>query len=318
MKKLETSITFGVELESEVSSEYSLSNTRGRITFTERSIYLGTGKNKRVLYDGKSLDFAMKYKGSIDTLPKVADAGDVYLNKADNGLYIRNNIKSWDLISPNISNALLDGYVDKKSKETITGSKTFTSPITLDYEPKAETDAIRLKDLNEVKEQVSQLSSVMRFQGKLLLIASLDTINEPQVGDTYFIEEDGNLYTYSKCKEWVCLDKDGGIVDLTNYYTKDEVNDIVNRTKEEILANQTTSTTIERVSISYEDDTKNINLKKQGYKFVLGEGYYPMRVLDGNGLDVAVQTYYEKNVWVILVEEEYINHTAFCLKFKTN
>lgn len=81
-------LSFGVELESEVKLPGSRVTEAGRITFTERGIYLGTGIGIKVLYDGKSIDNCLKFEGVVDTDPLPKSKNEVYFNTTTNELII--------------------------------------------------------------------------------------------------------------------------------------------------------------------------------------------------------------------------------------
>lgn len=81
-------LSFGVELESEVKLPGSRVTEAGRITFTERGIYLGTGIGIKVLYDGKSIDNCLKFEGVVDTDPLPKSKNEVYFNTKANELII--------------------------------------------------------------------------------------------------------------------------------------------------------------------------------------------------------------------------------------
>lgn len=81
-------LSFGVELESEVKLPGSRVTEAGRITFTERGIYLGTGIGIKVLYDGKSIDNCLKFEGVVDTDPLPKSKNEVYFNTKSNELII--------------------------------------------------------------------------------------------------------------------------------------------------------------------------------------------------------------------------------------
>lgn len=81
-------LSFGVELESEVKLPGSRVTEAGRITFTERGIYLGTGIGIKVLYDGKSIDNCLKFEGVVDADPLPKSKNEVYFNTTSNELII--------------------------------------------------------------------------------------------------------------------------------------------------------------------------------------------------------------------------------------
>lgn len=81
-------LSFGVELESEVKLPGSRVTEAGRITFTERGIYLGTGIGIKVLYDGKSIDNCLKFEGVVDADPLPKSKNEVYFNTTTNELII--------------------------------------------------------------------------------------------------------------------------------------------------------------------------------------------------------------------------------------
>lgn len=303
--KNDNGLSFGVELESEVHGPNTLSSTRGRITFTERSIYLGTGKSRKVLYDGKSLDFSMKFKGKVNILPNEASIGDVYLNTADNGTYIKSSNGDWVLLTAGSSPAILDAYLTKDTNETVNSVKTFNKQIIMNVEPTNDKHLVRLLDLND---KFSSLTSVMRFKGKLTNISDLDGIVSQKVGDCYFIEENSSLYIYTDKNQWLNLDN--GVVDLQNYYTKGEVDGLIAA----IQLPNSLPTSVNMISVIYTDDRANLDIRKRGYKFQLQTGLYPLKLIDGSGVEMCIQSYYDGVNWNIVSDQNAINHTLVCAK----
>lgn len=80
---------------------------------------------------------------------------------------------------------------------------------------KAETDSL----IN------SKLSSALKYKGIVATVADLSNIVDPDNGDSYVVTADGIMYAYNQStSQWDAL---GAPMDLTNYYTKDEVDTII-------------------------------------------------------------------------------------------
>lgn len=85
-----------------------------------------------------------------------------------------------------------------------------------------------LVDLDELadkytKEEIdNMISTVFVYKGTVATTGDLDSIEDPKVGDCWNVEADGNNYAWNG-SEW---DKLGGTVDLSDYYTKTQVDAI--------------------------------------------------------------------------------------------
>ena len=85
-----------------------------------------------------------------------------------------------------------------------------------------------LVDLDELadkytKEEIdNMISTVFIYKGTVATTGDLDSIENPKVGDCWNVEADGNNYAWNG-SEW---DKLSGTVDLSNYYTKTQVDSI--------------------------------------------------------------------------------------------
>lgn len=63
-------ISFGVEKEAEIGQGASKVNQKGRITYTEKNIYLGLG-NSHVTYDGDVTGDLVNWDGTVASLPPI-------------------------------------------------------------------------------------------------------------------------------------------------------------------------------------------------------------------------------------------------------
>ena len=85
-----------------------------------------------------------------------------------------------------------------------------------------------LVDLDELadkytKEEIdNMISTVFVYKGTVATTGDLSSIENPKVGDCWNVEADGNNYAWNG-SEW---DKLSGTVDLSNYYTKTQVDAI--------------------------------------------------------------------------------------------
>ena len=85
-----------------------------------------------------------------------------------------------------------------------------------------------LVDLDELadkytKEEIdNMISTVFVYKGTVATTEDLNNIENPKVGDCWNVEADGSNYAWNG-SEW---DKLGGTVDLSNYYTKTQVDSI--------------------------------------------------------------------------------------------
>lgn len=85
-----------------------------------------------------------------------------------------------------------------------------------------------LVDLDELadkytKEEIdNMISTVFVYKGTVATTGDLDSIEDPKVGDCWNVEADGNNYAWNG-SEW---DKLGGTIDLSDYYTKTQVDAI--------------------------------------------------------------------------------------------
>ena len=78
------------------------------------------------------------------------------------------------------------------------------------------TDAATKTELNELAQQ---LSDVFKYKGSKDTYAELLLVENPEVGDVWNVVESGKNYAWSGT-EWDDL---GGIIDLSNYWSKDEL-----------------------------------------------------------------------------------------------
>lgn len=63
-------ISFGVEKEAEIGQGASKVNQKGRITYTEKNIYLGLG-NSHITYDGDVTGDLVNWDGTVASLPPI-------------------------------------------------------------------------------------------------------------------------------------------------------------------------------------------------------------------------------------------------------
>lgn len=84
------------------------------------------------------------------------------------------------------------------------------------------TDAATKEELEEVKEEVSH---IYNFQGTVDTYEDLLEIQNPEEGDVWNVRADGKNYRWTKDKntQEFFWDDLGGIIDLSNYWSKDEL-----------------------------------------------------------------------------------------------
>lgn len=101
-----------------------------------------------------------------------------------------------------------------------------------------------LVDLDELadkytKEEIdNMISTVFVYKGTVATIGDLNNIENPKVGDCWNVEADGNNYAWNG-SEW---DKLSGTVDLSDYYTKSQVDSIKSALELQIQAIETLPT----------------------------------------------------------------------------
>lgn len=83
-------------------------------------------------------------------------------------------------------------------------------------------DLDELADKYTKKEIDNMISTVFVYKGTVATTGDLDSIESPKVGDCWNVEADGNNYAWNG-SEW---DKLSGTVDLSDYYTKTQVDAI--------------------------------------------------------------------------------------------
>ena len=86
------------------------------------------------------------------------------------------------------------------------------------------TDAATKEELEEVE---AKLSNVFKYKGSVATYADLEEIEDPEVGDVYNVIETEKNYAWSG----TAWDDLGGIVDLSNYWSKE---DLIPLTREDI------------------------------------------------------------------------------------
>ena len=78
------------------------------------------------------------------------------------------------------------------------------------------TDAATKEELAEVE---AKIVGVFHYKGSVNTRADLDNVEDPQIGDVYNVLEDGKNFAWDG-EAWDDL---GGVVDLSNYWSKDEL-----------------------------------------------------------------------------------------------
>lgn len=75
--------------------------------------------------------------------------------------------------------------------------------------------------INQVRQKVDALGSVLTFQGVLSSQGDLSKLDEPKIGDVYHIQNTGAEFVYAGMGNggWIEL---GTVVDLSGYYSKTE------------------------------------------------------------------------------------------------
>lgn len=78
------------------------------------------------------------------------------------------------------------------------------------------TDAATKEELQEIAEKIAK---VVEYKGAVDTVADLDEIENPRIGDMWNVRENGHNYAWDG-EAWDDL---GGFVDLSNYWSKDEL-----------------------------------------------------------------------------------------------
>ena len=95
------------------------------------------------------------------------------------------------------------------------------------------TDAATKEELEEVKEEISH---AFKYKGSVETYADLEEIEDPEIGDVWNVIETEKNYAWSG-SEWDDL---GGIVDLSNYWSKDELIPLTREDIDEITGSAST------------------------------------------------------------------------------
>lgn len=143
----------------------------------------------------------------------VANVDDVYTNVA---ISFQNNNGDIDY---SIAVPAGESYVTvkyKKDSSDHSGTDTFKFKVAQDN---MITEIRHLATIEQVEEQIKQaISTVYKYKGTVADEASLPEENE--IGDVYNCEDTGNNFAWDGTK-WDSL---AGIVDMSNYYTKEQAN----------------------------------------------------------------------------------------------
>lgn len=91
------------------------------------------------------------------------------------------------------------------------------------YNGKVILDIERLEQMYSREEIDALVSSLYVYKGTVALISDLDSIESKTNGDTYYVEEDGKSRAWNGV-EWDVI---GDTVDLSNYYNKSEINNLI-------------------------------------------------------------------------------------------
>ena len=95
------------------------------------------------------------------------------------------------------------------------------------------TDAATKAELEEVIEEISH---AFEYKGSVETYADLEAIEDPKIGDVWNVIETGKNYAWSGT-EWDDL---GGVVDLSNYWSKDELVPLTREDIDEITGSAST------------------------------------------------------------------------------
>lgn len=72
------------------------------------------------------------------------------------------------------------------------------------------------------------MQTLYRFKGDIETLAELNSKTDNTIGDVWRCQEDGNNYCWNK-EEWINIGTD---IDLSNYATKNELNQLQNNIEE--------------------------------------------------------------------------------------
>lgn len=95
------------------------------------------------------------------------------------------------------------------------------------------TDAATKEELEEVKEEISH---AFKYKGSVETYAELEAIIDPEIGDVWNVRENEKNYAWSGT-EWDDL---GGVIDLSNYWSKDELVPLTQEDIDEITGSAST------------------------------------------------------------------------------
>lgn len=113
-------VAFQIIKEDEVQTNPNVT-TEGYISLTERSIYLGLGNNKKVLYDGISPNNFLLSR-IVDTLPTTANENDIYIDKTNNKIVIWKTDKFVDLSGSGSGGGTGDTIINLNGHEYVAGT----------------------------------------------------------------------------------------------------------------------------------------------------------------------------------------------------
>lgn len=111
------------------------------------------------------------------------------------------------------------GYITKEVNDLT--NYTTTENLETNYTKKTEFEGYKTTTDNRLDTVESKISSVYRPMGSVSTFSELeDKKSTAEIGDVWNVLDSGKNYAWTSESEWDDL---GGTVDLTNYYTKNEV-----------------------------------------------------------------------------------------------
>jgi hypothetical protein len=139
----------------------------------------------------------------------------------------------------------------------------------------------------------SKVASALKYRGAVATVAALPSSGQEN-GDSYYVQADGYMYAWSSdYSDWQAL---GSATDMTNYYTKSEVDallaDLAVKFQYNVMPNAD-STTVGKIIQYTGADTndykngywyKGVDNGDSTYSWVLDDAYYTKTEIDNSGL----------------------------------
>lgn len=276
----EVNASFGVELEYEIGKPGSKVTQAGRITFSEKNIYLGIGNGVRMLYDGRAMESVLFWGGVVSTRPNKVYSNAMYFIEDTNTLEVvevSNNVAKWtnftklltkeslDLIAQiNQELVRLEGDVTNLNSNTLQKIEDLRTELT---DQNTQSNETNTQEFAKVREEIT----------KNIDTAKTDILNQVDVKIEALKTELSKTY----------VSNDTLTKELEKYLLKEGLNKVVNI--ESSVANEATLTSLQDMTagdMRLVEDTKSFYLF-DGLKWVN---------LGGNMTDFATQKYVDDEI----------------------